>query len=614
MLNRCLGLQPALAANSPVPDSPLDWDGWLTIGLFTLVFFTLVWELLPPDVVMVLGAGVLVVTGVISPQQFLMGFSRDIIFILAMLFIVAHAMETCGILSVLARYALPKARDGWKVIAKLTVPVSFLSGFLNNTPIVLMLTPMVRGWALEGERSPSRYLMLLSFASILGGACTLIGTSTNLIINDLLKNELMIAELGFFEIGRIGLPCAILGLIYISTVGRLLVPERSDPAISMSKQTREFTGEFLVTDECVLVGMTVKDAGKQYFRGENLIEIERGSIVIDSPNPLEPIRAGDRLIFAGDIKQIAQLHAIKGLQSLADKHFSLDLSSSHFSEVVISVTSTLIGKSLKRVDFRNTYGASVIAVYRQGQRVPGNVGDITLHAGDTLMLLSGDPWYSGDAYMTDFYYIRHNEKIPLYKKWRVALVLTVVTGMISSVVMGIPMVIASLSAAIILMAMGQVSIREARHSIRWNLLVLIGSSFAFGSGLVMTGVADYLAERFLTIVGTQENLLVAGLFVLTAVATEVITNNAVALLLFPIAAQVAKLAGFTGVSSLKAVGITVAMAASCSFLTPIGYQTNTIVYGPGGYRFLDYGRVGIPLSLTVLAMCTWLIPIFWPLS
>ena len=198
MLNRCLGLQPALAANSPVPDSPLDWDGWLTIGLFTLVFFTLVWELLPPDVVMVLGAGVLVVTGVISPQQFLMGFSRDIIFILAMLFIVAHAMETCGILSVLARYALPKARDGWKVIAKLTVPVSFLSGFLNNTPIVLMLTPMVRGWALEGERSPSRYLMLLSFASILGGACTLIGTSTNLIINDLLKNELMIAELGFF--------------------------------------------------------------------------------------------------------------------------------------------------------------------------------------------------------------------------------------------------------------------------------------------------------------------------------------------------------------------------------------------------------------------------------
>lgn len=615
IVNQCLASSAgaALAATGEV-GRELDWQGWLTVAIFVLVFIALIWELLPPDVVMVIGAGVLVIIGIISPQEFLLGFSRDIIFILAMLFIVAHAMETCGILSMLARYALPKKCDGWQVYAIITTPVAILSGFLNNTPIILMMTPMVRKWALDLKRSPSKFLIPLSYASILGGVCTLIGTSTNLIVNDLIKNVHPAAELGFFEIGKVGLPCAIAGLIYLCGVGRLLVPERKDPAVALAQTTREFTGEFLVREGSVLVGQTVRDAGRQHFSGENLIEIERGSVVLDSPNPDEVIRANDRLVFAGDIKHIAELHAIPGLQSLADKHFKLDLSSSHFSEVVISATSTLTGKTLKRVNFRGTYGASVIAIYRQGKRVTGNVGDTVLYAGDTLMLLSAEPWHSGDGYMTDFYYIRHNEKIPIYQVPNVIRVVTVVLAMIGSVIMGVPMVLASLVAAIVLLVTRSVNILESRKAIQWSVLVLIGSSFAFGTGLVTTGVADYLADRILWILGSHENLMIAGLFVITMMATEVITNNAAALLIFPVAIQVGLHAGFDSLTAIKAIGVTVAVAASSSFLTPIGYQTNTIVYGPGGYRFTDYSRVGLPLSLTIFAICTYAIPKIWPMS
>lgn len=609
-----IALDTAAVMATKTPSGALEWEGWFTIALFFIVFLSLVWELLPPDVIMVIGAGVLVGSGIITPQEFLIGFSRDIIFILGMLFVVAHAMETCGILSILARYALPKAREGWKAMGKITVPVSLLSGFLNNTPIVLMLTPIVRRWALDGGQKPSRYLIPLSFASILGGTCTLIGTSTNLIINDLLKNQSPDAQMSFFEIGCVGLPIAISGLLYLVTIGRQLVPERGDPAVSMTQETREFTGEFLVKEGSEVADISVTEAGRRYFAGQNLIEIERGSVVLDSPSSDEIIRAGDRLVFAGDIKQMAELHAVRGLQSLADKHFSLDFSSSHFSEVVVAATSSLVGKTLKRLDFRNTYGASVIAVYRQGTRLTSAVGDTVLHAGDTLMLLSSEPWHGGDTYMTDFYYIRHNEKIPLYKPWRVAFVMAVVSLMVCSVLVGIPMVIASFGAALSLLLSGMISVTEARQSIRWSLLVLIGSSFAFGVGLVTTGVADYIAERILHVVGTQPNLLLAAVFALTMMATEVITNNAAALLLFPIAAQVAFLGGFDSISAVKAIGITVAVASSCSFATPIGYQTNTIVYGPGGYRFTDYGRVGLPLSFIVMFLSVFLIPRIWPLS
>jgi len=591
----------------------LDWHGWLTIAVFLVTFTALVKEILPPDVILLGAAAVLTVSGVITPRELLSGFSRDIIFTLAMLFVVAKSMEVNGVLGYLSQHVLPKTKNPSLQLFGLMFPLSAASAFLNNTPIVLMMTPVIRKWSLDIGSSPSKYLIPVSYATILGGACTLIGTSSNLVVDGLLRNADPNAGFGFFEFSYIVIPCLVVGYIYMIFVGRRLLPERKDPTSAIAEQTTEFTSEFLVKEDCPVVGKTIQEASQKEFRRQYLIEIERHGVMIDSPSPHEVIQLGDRLVFVGDVKQIAELHAVEGLQSMADPHFKLDVTSSHFSELVISPSSGLIGKTLRRINFRVNYGASVLAVYRQGKRLTGRVGDIVLHAGDTLMLLSSDTW-KGPEYGNDFYYIRLNEKVPVFIWWRALWVTTVLAGMVTAAMMGVPMMIASLCAAGLLLTSGAISVREARKSIRWSVLILIASSFALGTALHGTGVASAFGEFILAVAGQNPHLLIAVIFFVTMVTTELITNTAAALLIFPIAIEAVRLAGFGGPEALKAVGITVAVAASCSFMTPIGYQVNTIVYGPGGYRFTDYMKVGTPLSFLILVICSYLIPYIWPLG
>ena len=589
----------------------LDWKGWLTICIFFMAFFALIKELFPPDVIMLSGAGFLVVVGIIEAKDFLRGFSQDIIVTLAMLFIIARALEMNGIHNILSRRAMPKSKNIVKQLFAMMLPLSVGSAFLNNTPLVLMFTPIVRKWSLERGLSPSKFLIPLSYATILGGSCTLIGNSCNLIVDGMLRSMNPSSGLGFFELAWIGVPATIVGFFYMFLIGHRLLPECLDATTAVSEQTREFTTEFLVTDGCVLCGKTIEESGRKYFQGENLVEIERGNILIDSPGTKEKICLGDRLVFAGDIETIAKLHGIEGLRSLADFHFRLDVTSSHFAEVVIATTSSLIGKTLRKVGFRRYYGASVLAVYRQGKRVAGNVGEIILQAGDTLMLLSGKPWEPRSMYNNDFYYIKYSEKLPMFHPVRGSLALLILFSMIAAVTMGFTMMNASLCAVLALFLTRNISIREARHSIRWNLLVLIASAFAFAFAMNSTGVAEYIAAGIMNIVGNNKYLLIAAIFTTTMLITEMITNNAAALLIFPIAMQIAHLGGFDSPQEMKAVAITVAIAASYAFATPIGYQTNTIVYGPGGYKFTDYVKVGLPLCLLLLILCVILIPSFW---
>ena len=589
------------------------WQGWFTVVLFLATFTALVAEVLAPDLIMLLCAVILLLAGIVSPGEFLLGFSEDIIFSIAMLCIIVRAMEMSGILSFITDHVLAKSRNMAVRLLSIMIPVGVSSAFINNTPIVLLMTSVVRSWAVEKKLSPSKFLIPLSYAAILGGMCTLIGTSSTLIIDGLLRHEDPGGALSFFEISRLGIPLCIMGLAYMLTVGHRLLPVRQDPTSAVVEQTPEFTTEFVVSEGCELIGTTVGDAGRKHFRHELLIEIERDGQLFDSPSPKEVIREGDRLVFAGDIHNIAELHAIEGLRSTADPHFHLDVTSPHFSEVVISVTSPLVGKTLKATDFRNRYGASVLAVYRQGTRVPGLVGDIVLQAGDTLMLLSKQPWQVRDAHNQDFYYIRHNEELSLFSVPRFTVCSGLLAAMIGAVMMGVPLVVASVAVALTLILTRMISPRQAKGSIRWSLLVLIASSFSLGTALQNTGVADAFAELILHGVGSNPTLLIATLFILTAIVTAFVTNNAAVLLLFPIAAQTVRLAGFHSPDALKAVGVCIAVAASCSFATPIGYQTNMIVYGPGGYKFRDYVKVGLPLTILTFFLTTYLIPICWPI-
>lgn len=598
---------------SPSHLRPLGWQGWFTLLVFFSTFAALVMEVLPPDVIMLTSAAVLTVVGIITPKEFLAGFSKDVLFTIAMLLIVVRALEINGVLKYMAKWILAEGRHYSVQMATILFPISFMSAILNNTPIVLVMTSLVKTWALKHKRYPSKYLIPISFAAILGGMCTLIGTSTNIIIDGLLRETHQNAGLSFFELAYLGIPIVCIGLLYLIFFGYYLLPERTDPSSDVSAHTMDFTGEFQVEEECPLANQMIKEVSKKYFHGTLIAQIERLGHVIEAPPLEEYILVGDRLVFAGDINDIASLHEIEGLRSMADPHFKLDVGSSHYSEVVISKTSPLIGKTLKRTNFRSTYGASVLAVYRQGKRIERNVREIIIQAGDNLILLSSDPWPIATQNSNDFYVTRTNEKLVTLNPVRGLIAVLSLCGLILAVTLGVPMIIAAMTAVFTCIATRTISIREAQKSVIWNLIILIASSFAVGFALQKTGVAQSFAKILLSILGTNPHSLVVGVFLLTVIITEVITNNAAALIVFPIALEAAHLSGYDTIAAIKAVGITVAAAASCSFLTPIGYQTNMIVYGPGGYRFTDYVKVGFPLTIVVLTFCCYLIPRIWPI-
>lgn len=598
---------------TPNPLTDLSWQGWFTITVVIVMLVALVKEVRPPDIVMAVAAGILAVGGAITPKQLLVGFSNDVIVTIALLCVIVRTWEVNGLMEIFSTHVLPKTNNYPKQLAMIMGAVSALSAFMNNTVIVLMMTPALRRWALKKHLSPSKFLIPLSYASIVGGMCTLIGTSTNLIIDGLMRQINPNAGFTFFEIGKVGLPAVFMTIGMMILIGKRFLPDRVDVASAIAEDTREFTAEFIVEEDSPLINKQIFEVSGKYFKGELLVEIERNQRKILSPSPYEYIQKEDRLIFAGDIHQIAELHTVRGLTSAADPHFELDESSSHYSEVVITTNSFLIGKTLKKVNFRNIYGASVLAVYRDGRRILGNVGDIVLDGGDTLILLSSDEWHA-ENFQRDFYSIRHNEKLTIFHPVRASLVLAIAIGMVLLAAAGVPIFIAVLAATLLYLFTKCISFREAGNSIIWNVLLLIASSFAIAKAVETTGVATFFAKMLLSVLGSNPYMLIGGILLVVSLFTEIISNNSAALLLFPIALKVTQLAGFNGLETLKAVGVTVAVGSSCAFGLPTGYQTHMIIYGPGGYRLMDFVKNGVVINIAMIILGTILIPYFWPLN
>lgn len=604
----------AAATPATLTWSALPWQGWVAIAILALALISLVAELLPPDIILLLAAGLFIMTGVLPPSGFTQIFGHGILWILAMLFIIARALETNGVLNLIAEKLFPKSGSYRCRLLILMVTVSLASAFLNNTPIILMMVPIVRKWARDNNFFLSKFLIPIAFAAHLGGTSTLIGHQTNLVVNGLLRAVNPEASLGFFEMALVGVPCLVVGLFYLWTLGSRLVPVRQDPSATLQADVREWVSEFVVRAECGLAGKTIHQAAGRYLHGDLPIQIERGATMTVQPSPSEVIHVGDRLIFVGEIDKIAGLHAIEGLSPTADPHFQLDMTSSHFSEVVIAASSGLVGKTLRKVNFRTQYGASVIAIYRQGHRVAGTVSDVVLRPGDTLILLGSDPAAKERYYSGDFFVIRHVEELPMFRPRQAFLSMAILVAMVVAASLGVGMIWATSGAALLLLLLGCISWRRISSAIQWNLLLLIGCAFILGYALLYTGVATLFAKGVIAAFGSKPVHLVGGIFLITMIVTEVITSSAAALIVFPIALEAATLAGYAGPVSIQAIGITVAVAAACCFLTPTGYQTNTIVYGPGGYRFTDYARVGFPLSILMWLTATLVIPCVWPLT
>jgi len=585
-------------------------DQIFTTGVVVLVFVMLVVTRVGPDLVLTAGLTVLLVSGVLPVQSGLAGLANEGIVAIGALYIVAAGIrETVGI-NWIASFILGRPRSPRMAVARLTAPVAFMSAFLNNTPLVAMMIPAVNDWARLHRLSVSRLLMPLSFAAILGGTCTLIGTSTNLIVDDLMATSTELNRLGLFEIAWVGLPATVVGCIYLIIFGPWLVPERR-PARSEFENPREYSVEMLVDPESPLVGKTIEKAGLRHLPGTFLAEIDRKGMILPAVDPEVELHASDRLVFVGVVESVIDLQKIRGLIPATDEVFKLESprATRCMIEVVVSNIGPVVGKTIRDARFRSIYNAVVVAVARNGQRIDKKIGDIVLQPGDTLLLEAHPSFVDEQRNRRDFLLVSRLEDSNPPQHDRALVAFAILLGMVlCKVVLGLSILKAALMAAGLMVITGCCSPTTARRSIDWQVLIAIAAAVGIGAAMDTTGAAKQIAAVPIWLAGGNPWLTLAVVYLVTMIATEFITNVAAAALMFPLAMSAA--AGL-GVNQMPFV-ITVMMAASASFSTPIGYQTNLMVYGPGGYRFTDYLRVGLPLGLLVWAITVGLAPLVWP--
>ncbi len=581
-----------------------------TLVVVALMITAIARELLSPDVLLFGALVVLLIAGVIDVDVGLAGFGNPAVATVAALFVVAAGLRATGALEVAARKVLGGTRSLRGALARLTVSTAAFSAFVSNTPIVAMAVPTVNSWAQRNRISPSKFLIPVSYASILGGMCTLIGTSTNLVSDGLLR-DYGLAGFGFFELAAVGVPCAVVGIAYLVLVSPALLSDRV--AIqTVGEEVRKYLAEMVLSDPSPLIGKTIEEAGLRHLPGLFLVRIERSTEVISPVGPGVRLFPGDILTFAGIVETIKDLRAYPGLTVTSAGRPAAARADWRLHEAVVSPGSPLVGSGVRDADFRARYNAAVIAVHRHGEQIRGRIGDIVLRPGDTLLIEAAPGFTRAYSNSTDFYLVSQvRESAPPRRDlaWRAIMVLAGVVFVAAVGVLNIA--VAALAGAIGMVLMGCVSLGEARRSVDWSVLLIIGSALGVAAAMESSGAADILA---LAVVGTASSFgavgTLAGLFVAAMILTEVVSNTAAVAIMFPVAINGALTLGVDPRPFVVAVTI----AASLSLSTPIGYQTNLIVYGPGGYRFSDFSKVGFPLQAVLAVLCVTLIPLIWPLG
>lgn len=613
-------------------------DAIFALIVVFLVFVLLATSRVPADVLLMAGLAALLISGVVSSREALQGFGNEGLVTIAVLFAVVSGLTETGAVSWLADYLFGRARSVSMAILRLMVPTAAVSAFVNNTPVVAMLIPAVSDWARQNRVPASKLMLPLSYAAILGGTCTLIGTSTNLIVNGLLiqahdqalpvGQHLLPRGLGMFDPTWVGLPVTLVGIAFVLLTHRWLLPARViTPPIR--EDPRQYTTEMLVEPGSPLVGKTIEEAGLRHLPGLYLAEINRDGQVLPAVPPQERLRANDRLIFVGVVESVRDLQKIRGLVPATNQVFKLDAPRSHrcLIEAVISDRCPLVGKTIRDGRFRSRYNAVVIGVAREGERLKGKIGDIVLRRGDTVLLEAHPSFVETHRHSRDFYLVSPIEDStpPRYEKAGTALAIllamvllvslseslgdiTVILGSVKLALGRITMLKGALLAAAAMLAFRCCTLSELRRAIDWQVLVAIGAAIGIGSSLETTGAARWVAGYVVDLVQHNPWLALLVLHAMTSLFTELITNNAAAALMFPFALATAQQ---LDVNPMPFV-ISIITAASASFATPLGYQTNLMVYGPGGYRFSDYLRMGIPLNIIVTLITVVVAPLVWP--
>ncbi|WP_419917927.1 SLC13 family permease [Candidatus Poriferisocius sp.] len=581
----------------------MDSDAVLTVVVLVAMGAGLISNRLSPAAGVLGATGGLFLLGVIDADSAFSGFGNPAPVTIGALYVVAGAVTKTNALQPLVARVLDRGSPTRVTLIRLLAPAGAASAFLANTPIVAMLVPAVRGWAERYGRAASRFLIPLSYATILGGAITAIGTSTNLVLGGLLQSVGQ-DELEMFELARFGLPLAGAGLVLIVVAAPWLLPDRRDTGADGT--ARPYLVSMHVVERGAFDGQSVEAGGLRHLQGVFLVEVERQGTVIAPVAPTFVLRGGDRLTFAGRVDLVLDLQAMSGLTSAEDTHLEAVDSDDHtFFEAVVGVASPLSGRTLAEAGFRGRYQAAVVGIHRSGAPVEAKFGQVRLRPGDTLLVLAADGFDQRWSDHRDFLLVSRLGGSPPRATRRAPVALLAVVALVVLPAAGVLSVLkASLIAAGTVVLGGVLTPREAREAVDFGVLITIGAAFGLGAALDRVGLAEDMAGGIVTGFDFMGDAgVVLGIVVATMLLTELITNVAAVALVFPVALEVAAQAGLDP----RTLALGVAVAASASFLTPIGYQTNTMVYGPGRYRFTDYLRLGVPMSMLTMVLLTVLV-------
>jgi di/tricarboxylate transporter len=599
----------------------LTLEGYIVLAVVVLTIVALAKEVMRPGLVFFSSAVILMSTGIISSKELLSGFSNKGMITVGVLFLVSEGIRQSGVLNRLAQTYLPRKRGRMVfLIPRIMFPVTVLSAFLNNTPVVIIFAPIIKRWAEKLNLSPKKFLIPLSYATILGGTCTLIGTSTNLVLHGLMIDN-NLPGFGMFELGKVGLVLAILGTIYVAIAGNRLLPGKK--FIFNSKSSAEFKDyyyDIIIPENSNLIGLEIRNGRlkelKKLFvrcieRDNKAIETNKGTFTIQSDDKLLLAGKSDRLnfILANENVKLSGFDLIKNIPKEKLKQY----------EAVISPRFPGVGKTIPEFNFFDHYQAVVLAIHRNGERITANLNKLKLRPGDNLVLLTTDKFIQNWGESKIFYltsYIRdYRTTGTFWKKWLAFIILLImITGATigqyfeSPAGLTFDMFFFSIIAAVLLVWLKILPHQKYTKSISWDVLITIACSFALSKALQNSGAAESLAR---TTVNFSRGLgpigVLAAMYIITSIFTEIITNNAAAALVFPIALAAAQQLNVDP----KPFFVAIAIAASASFSTPIGYQTNLIVQAIGDYKFKDYLKIGIPLNIFAFILSLIFIPLFW---
>lgn len=578
------------------------------------------WEKLPTELTALAGLAILMVFGVLRTDDALSVFSNAAPITVGAMFIISAALEKSGAIQMFADrlQSIPNLKMG-AALPVLILSVAALSAFINNTPVVVVFLPVVLSLAKQLGTPASKLLIPLSYASIFGGSCTLIGTSTNIVVSSVAERQ-GLAPISLFELAWIGLPLLAGGTLYLLVFGNRLLPRREMlTAILSEDEKREYILEAFVNEDSPLAGKSLSEFSQYKSSGLKVLEVIRHGIAIKKEGSKVKLRPGDRILVAASARALAKTPASQGSKLDALLHdFGLEQIASaegSFVEVALRSETTLAGYTLADLNFRQRYRLAPVAIHRKGRNLRAELASTPLEAGDILLLLGTQEAIADLRQQGDFVVIDETRIETKSSPVKLGLTVATIAGVIGvSAANLMPIAGAAIIGSTVLLLSNCLSMKDAYRAIHWPILFLIFAMLGVGRAMETSGASDYLAHNLVGAVSHfiaapwQPLALLAGIYLLTSVLTEILSNNAAAVLMTTLAIGTAETLGVDA----RPFIIAVAMGASASFATPIGYQTNTYVYGIGGYRFSDFMKIGIPLNLLAAVISITLIPIIWP--